>query len=72
MASNKSQISGNDQMVHLTFNETLTNGCFDLDFSEGDADDISMTCDLVTEVYQPPSTDLDGLVSPSQTRYVNI
>jgi hypothetical protein len=51
IASNKSNISGNDQMnVHLTFNETFTNGCLDLDFSEGSDDDISMTCDIVTDL----------------------
>jgi len=34
-------------MVHLALNDTLTNGCLDLDFSEPEDDDISMTCDIV-------------------------
>jgi hypothetical protein len=37
-------------MVHLAFNETFTNGGFDLDFSDGEDDDISMTCDFVTDL----------------------
>ena len=50
IASNKSQISGNNEMVNLAFNETFTNGCLDLDFTDGEDDDISMTCDIVTDL----------------------
>lgn len=46
IASNKSQVSGNDEMVNLAFNETFTNGCLDLDFSDAEDDDIRMTCDI--------------------------
>jgi hypothetical protein len=51
IASNKSQLSGNHEIVHLAFNDTFTN--LDLDFSEGEADDISMTCDIVNELCPP-------------------
>jgi hypothetical protein len=50
IASNRSQISGNDEMVQLTFNETFTNGCLDLGFTDGEDDDISMTCEIVTDL----------------------
>ena len=48
LASNKSQVSVNDEMINPAFNESFTNGY--LDFSEPDEDDdISMTCELVTD-----------------------
>lgn len=58
VASNKSQISHNDDRVHLTFNDTFTNGLLDLDFSDGEDEDITMTCDIVTDYHQPTSPDL--------------
>ena len=49
IASNKSHVSGNDEIGHFPFNDTLTNGCFDLNFSEGSDGDISMTCDFAPD-----------------------
>lgn len=53
LASNKSQVSVNDDMINMALNETFTNGY--LDFSEADEDDdISMTCEFVTEFNDKP------------------
>lgn len=61
-------------MVHLAFNETLTNGCLDLDFSDNEEDDISMTCDFVTDFNQPSnlnhSVELKSFVSCNQKKNI--
>lgn len=49
VASNKSHLSSHNEMVNIELNETFTNGCLNLDFSEGMDDDISMTCDFVED-----------------------
>ena len=41
IASNKSQVSIDYEDV---FNEVITNNCFDLDFTDNEEEDMSMTC----------------------------
>jgi hypothetical protein len=57
----------NDEMINLPFNESFTNGFFDLFVEDEDNDDISMTCESVSGFDCPPNrTEVKSVISFNQ------